>query len=448
MASAPDVESPAGRLGVAAGLVLSMLWVGTIGFGGGSALIPVVEKELVDRRRYLSGSVYTRHTIVANITPGALPVKLAAAAGHTLAGWRLAIAGAIAVCLPGVVGTLGMLTASSALGDTGLLAVSRASVGISAFIVVLLIGYIWKVHSQAGRRLLPYVLISAVSALLTGANQIASLLGSLVGVTVDLRLPTLSAVQLIGLALIAIATISLLGARGARGTDHPKRSARRELGPVWKSMGAFFALAVVGVVLFGAVGGVSGLSLAGLVAFSTVSSFGGGEAYIGVADGYFVQSGLIDQQAFYTQLVPIANALPGPILVKVAAGAGFVFGAGSGTPTAWLLGLAAALIAIGSCCALAIPVLGMFEDLRHHPTVVAIDHYILPVICGLLVSVSATMLQVSAAVGLDAGVPPMQLQWVSLGAIAAMTYLHLRQVVPGLAMLLGAGVVSLVILGV
>ena len=55
---------------------LSFLKVGTIGFGGGSALIPVVEKELVQGQKAMSDADYLKHTVVANITPGALPVKL------------------------------------------------------------------------------------------------------------------------------------------------------------------------------------------------------------------------------------------------------------------------------------------------------------------------------------------------------------------------------------
>ena len=62
-------------------LIGSMLRVGTIGFGGGSALIPVIEKEIVHRRGLLDDPTFTAHTVIANITPGALPVKLGAYKG-------------------------------------------------------------------------------------------------------------------------------------------------------------------------------------------------------------------------------------------------------------------------------------------------------------------------------------------------------------------------------
>lgn len=76
-----------GRSGAVAQL-LSMLKVGLIGFGGGSALIPLVDDELVRRRKVLDERTFTRHTVVASITPGALPVKLAGLAGlHTSGAW-------------------------------------------------------------------------------------------------------------------------------------------------------------------------------------------------------------------------------------------------------------------------------------------------------------------------------------------------------------------------
>ncbi|MDR1519587.1 MAG: chromate transporter, partial [Planctomycetota bacterium] len=50
---------------------LSFLKIGCVGFGGGSALIPIVRNELVAERQWLSDDEYLKHTLIANITPGA-----------------------------------------------------------------------------------------------------------------------------------------------------------------------------------------------------------------------------------------------------------------------------------------------------------------------------------------------------------------------------------------
>lgn len=192
--------------------------------------------------------------------------------------------------------------------------------------------------------------------------------------------------------------------------------------------------------------GTPGAGSAGDAAASAVSSFGGGEAYVGVADGFFVQSGMVERHVYYTQLVPIANALPGPILVKVAAGMGYLAGLPGGPVLAWTLAAAASVATIGACCAVALPVLAAYERLKDHPVVANIGHFILPVICGLLVSVCATMFHVSADVGETAGVPALLLVGVMVAAIVVMTWLYLRTRTPDLLMLLLAGGASLAVL--
>lgn len=92
------------------------------------------------------------------------------------------------------------------------------------------------------------------------------------------------------------------------------------------------------------------------------------------------------------------------------------------------------------------PVLGAYVVMRRNPIVIGIGRYILPVICGLLISVSATMLEVSALVGRGAGIEPHLLLPVAVGAIAFMTWLRVKKLLPDLAMLLAAGALSLVIL--
>ena len=206
---------------------------------------------------------------------------------------------------------------------------------------------------------------------------------------------------------------------------------------------AFVALTLVGAGLFVAVAGFKGLEFAGLLTLSTLTSFGGGAAYIGVADGFFVRSGLISEAVFYTQLVPVANALPGPILVKVGVGSSYLFGTAVGPVQGWLLGLAGMFITVGACCAVALPLLGLYQQLKDHPVVVGIGRYILPVICGLLVSVAVTMVEISTAVMVDAGAPRVPAVAVLLAAAALMTVLHVRRLVPDLVLLGAAGAASL-----
>jgi chromate transporter len=430
----------------ARGLLTGMLTAGLIGFGGGSALIPVIEREVVSKRHLLDEKTYLRHAVVANVTPGALPVKLAAQAGQVVSGAGLAVAAALTVAVPGVLGTMVILAGSQAIGPNAIDLITRASVGITCFIIVLLVGYISKVLGSArGIQLAVFVAITALSAVLNGSGPIVRVALGLVGRNDTQKLPHLGAVQVILIALGAIALYSLLTGHRAAGANPEPSPPAADLGRIWRGTAAFVGMVVGGLAILWALAGLAGLSLGGLLALSTVSSFGGGEAYIGVADGFFVRSGLIDTDEFFTQLVPITNALPGPILVKVAAGVGYLFG-GSGI-SAWSGGIAAMLITVGSCSALALPLLGLYDSLQHHPLMVNIGRYMLPVICGLLLQVSASMLEVSESIAASHGISASPLLWVSVVTIAGLTVLHLRKLVPDLALLVACGAASVLVLG-
>ncbi len=93
-----------------------MLKVGAIGFGGGSALIPVMERELVTPHGGLDQHTFVQDTVIANITPGALPVKLAALSGIQLGGPVLAVFSGLAVALPGAALTVSLLAVFAAVG--------------------------------------------------------------------------------------------------------------------------------------------------------------------------------------------------------------------------------------------------------------------------------------------------------------------------------------------
>lgn len=58
-----------------------MLKIGCIGFGGGSALIPVLQKEAVQDKGLITEDELDSDIVAASITPGALPVEIAAGIG-------------------------------------------------------------------------------------------------------------------------------------------------------------------------------------------------------------------------------------------------------------------------------------------------------------------------------------------------------------------------------
>lgn len=427
----------------ARGQLLSMLKVGLVGFGGGSALIPLVQDELVSRRKVLDPPTFTRQTIVASITPGALPVKLGALAGLHTGGAPLALAMALAVALPGTLLTIGLLASVSSGGEAAVRYVELASVGITVFIIALLVHYISRVLLDAAPSRSTASVVAVVAWLATGIPQTVQLLGRMVGREWDSLVPRLSAVQLVLAALGVIAGRALVRREAGLAPTHPAGSDERTGSHVHRAAALLLSPAVIAAVMAGVLLGRPALELLGLVALSSLTSFGGGEAYVGVADGFFVAGGHVDASVFYNQLVPVANALPGPILVKLAAGIGYASGSASGGPAmGWLLGGAAALVAIGSCTALAVLVMGAYSRAERSPVVRDIGAYMLPVICGLLVTTSVSMLLEASQVAARSGQDPAPVVWVSLAAVAGVTALRHFRALPDLVLLVACGAVS------
>jgi len=77
-------------------IMLSFLISGIIGFGGGAALIPVLERELVENRKWMANAEFDVAVAVSSISPASLPVSLCAV-------WnaKYSLLSAFAYALPG-----------------------------------------------------------------------------------------------------------------------------------------------------------------------------------------------------------------------------------------------------------------------------------------------------------------------------------------------------------
>ena len=70
----------------------SFFKVGTFTIGGGYAMIPLMERELVDRHGWLTDAEFLDQVALAQAMPGVFAVNMAALAGHRLRGLRGAAA--------------------------------------------------------------------------------------------------------------------------------------------------------------------------------------------------------------------------------------------------------------------------------------------------------------------------------------------------------------------
>lgn len=80
--------------------------IGTFTIGGGYAMIPLMEKEIVDKKGWLSKEEFLDIMVVAQSTPGLFAIDMASHIGYTRHGVLGGIVGALGVAFPSIVSIL------------------------------------------------------------------------------------------------------------------------------------------------------------------------------------------------------------------------------------------------------------------------------------------------------------------------------------------------------
>lgn len=81
-------------------LFITFFKIGAFTFGGGWAMISIIEKEIVDKHHWLERNEFLDLLAVAQSLPGILAVNISVAVGDKLKGTRGSIAAAIGTILP------------------------------------------------------------------------------------------------------------------------------------------------------------------------------------------------------------------------------------------------------------------------------------------------------------------------------------------------------------
>lgn len=265
---------------------LSMLKIGLIGFGGGSALIPLLNQEVVGK--YVIESEFNEFVTAASVTPGALPVEIAAGIGYKLAARKGMLLGALAMALPGTTLTLFFLTS----GILEMPWIKNISVPISLWVIWILICYVVATPRK------PLVLLVFVATCGKNLWKLLSLPGK------PLYLTTFKVFAIAFIIQFLFNDIKISLSWGL---------AKDILFLFMPTL--LFIVLIPKAFLYGSYG-----------CLSTLLSFGGGDAYLTIADAIFIDTGMLDRNVFYTTIVPLVNMLPGSILCKTLPAIGYILG--------------------------------------------------------------------------------------------------------------------------
>lgn len=141
-------------------LFLTMLKIGLFTFGGGYAMLALLENEFVEKKKYMEKDEFLDMVAIAESTPGPIAINAATYIGYKRAGFIGSAAATVGVCIPSFV----IIYAISLFFDAflSLSLVEYAFRGIQVCVVYLIFSAGLKMLKQMKKTVLSITIVSAV----------------------------------------------------------------------------------------------------------------------------------------------------------------------------------------------------------------------------------------------------------------------------------------------
>lgn len=81
-------------------LFISYLKIGFFGFGGGYAMLSLIQNEVVVQNAWMTNAEFTDIVAISQMTPGPIAINSATYVGYTVAGLWGSVVATVSVCLP------------------------------------------------------------------------------------------------------------------------------------------------------------------------------------------------------------------------------------------------------------------------------------------------------------------------------------------------------------
>ena len=142
-------------------LFTSFSKVGVMTFGGGYAMLPILQREIVDNRHWATDEELTDYFAIAQCTPGAIAVNTATFIGQKYCGVIGGIAATLGVVFPSLV--IITLLAGVISTFSHLPAVINAFAGIRVCVCVLILNAVLKLWKSAVKGRLGLIIFCVVT---------------------------------------------------------------------------------------------------------------------------------------------------------------------------------------------------------------------------------------------------------------------------------------------
>jgi len=146
-------------------IFVSFAKVGVMTFGGGYAMLPILEREVVEKQGWVTNEEVMDYYAVGQCTPGAIAVNTSAFIGHQLAGKLGGIVAALGVVFPSLV--IICVIAGILTNFADIPVVQSAFAGVRVCVCVLIFNSVvklWKSAIKDKAALLLCLLVFVLSA--------------------------------------------------------------------------------------------------------------------------------------------------------------------------------------------------------------------------------------------------------------------------------------------
>lgn len=469
-------------------LLSIMLRIGTFGFGGGTALIPVIEEEVTKNNKLINDDEFNKDVIIANITPGALPVEIASGIGRKIRGIRGMLLSALMMALPGALFTVLIISLINQSSSLVLKQILFASAGVTAYIIFMLHEYLKNTITACRDNNIAVTgaILVFLVFILTAEKEIYQIFALNITPIFDI-----STVQILiiaffiifytngkfNIAKISVSAIITILYCLCVGKSHIINIPA----VVWSLRGIMIVLAIYGIIT-----GIDEkpvfamkpfkrfikeefawfillfifslpalwlcsdtISFIGKGVISVLMSFGGGDAYLAVADGLFIDSGIISYGDFYSKIASVANALPGSILCKILAGVGYYVGYNdSGVITGLCVAISGFVCSVAASSGTFSAMAYIYERFEKLSIFQALKIYIRPIVAGLLLTVSLSMFCQNISIAETEKIPAISIIAVTFVIYLLNIYWKSRQKLKPIMCVLISAVISLALCNV
>ena len=145
-----------------------MLKIGLFTFGGGYAMIALLEHEFVEKKKYLEKQEFLDMVAIAESTPGPIAINAATFVGYRAGGYLGSVCATLGVITPSFCIILAISYVLRQFQDNPL--VQYAFYGIRAGVLALIVKALWNMYRKCRKSTLFYILCAVSFVLVAVIN--------------------------------------------------------------------------------------------------------------------------------------------------------------------------------------------------------------------------------------------------------------------------------------